>query len=86
MEENIRKEMHKEELNFLKEELKRIEARIKKVQYSGSEEVVEGQTLLELRENIMKEIDKFVDIFFHHYTRGHEEDKEDKEDEKDDEI
>jgi len=38
MEENIRKEMHKEELNFLKEELKRIEARIKKVQYSGSEE------------------------------------------------
>ena len=72
MEENIRKEMHKEELNFLKEELKRIEARIKKVQYSGSEEVVEGQTLLELRENIMKEIDINVIGLLPYLLRGEE--------------
>ena len=72
--------LRKEELNFLKEELKKIEARIKEVQYSGSKEVVEAQIrLLELREKIMKEIDKFVDIYFNSY----EEDREDRKDEKD---
>ncbi len=64
MEEEIRKKMHEEELNFLKEELQKVDARIKGIQYGGSKGVVEAQIeLWELREKIMKETNKFVDIY-----------------------
>jgi len=64
MEEETRKKMHEEELNFLKEELKKVDARIKEIQYGGSKGVVEAQIeLWELREKIMKETNKFVDIY-----------------------
>lgn len=47
MEENM------EELNFLKEELKRINAGIKTFQYGGNKEIVEAQVKLwELKEKI----------------------------------
>ena len=50
------KEMHEEELNFLKEELKKINAKIKESYYGGRKEDVEAQIKLwELREKI-KEI------------------------------
>ena len=69
MEENSKK-MHEEELNFLKEELKRIDIEIKRIQYGGSVQIVEAQIKLwELREKIMKELSKFVDIY-------HEENRE----------
>jgi hypothetical protein len=69
MEENSKK-IHEEELNFLKEELKRIDIEIKRIQYGGSVQIVEAQIKLwELREKIMKELSKFVDIY-------HEEDRE----------
>jgi len=56
MEENIRKKMQEEELNFLKEELKRINAGIKTFQYGGNVSIVEAQIKLwELREKV-KEI------------------------------
>jgi glutathionyl-hydroquinone reductase len=67
MEENSQK-MHEEELNFLKEELKRIDVEIKRMQYGGSVQLVEAQIKLwELREKVMKEISKFVDIYFAKY-------------------
>ena len=74
MEEEIRKKMHEEELNFLKEELQKVDARIKGIQYGGSKGVVEAQIeLWELREKIMKETNKFVDIYSTPYN---EEDNE----------
>ena len=49
--------LHEEELNFLKEQLKKINVGIKTFQYGGSVSVVEAQTKLwELREKVMKEI------------------------------
>jgi len=73
MEESINKKMHEEEFNFLKEELKRIDVEIKRIQYGGSLQIVEAQIKLwELREKVMKEISKFVDIYF----AGYGEDKE----------
>jgi len=67
------KEMHEEELNFLKDELKRIDVGIKKIQYGGTAESVEAQIKLwELREIIMKEINKFVDIYFASYKEDNE--------------
>jgi len=69
MEEEIRKKMHEEELNFLKEELQKVDARIKGIQYGGSKGVVEAQIeLWELREKIMKETNKFVDIYSSPYN------------------
>ena len=57
MEEEIRKKMHEEELNFLKEELKKVDARIKEIQYGGSKGVVEAQIeLWELREKITSKL------------------------------
>ncbi len=50
------KEMHKEEISFLKEELKKINNKIKEVEYGGRKDVVEAHIKLwELREKI-KEI------------------------------
>jgi len=62
MEEEIRKKMHEEELQ-------KVDARIKGIQYGGSKGVVEAQIeLWELREKIMKETNKFVDIYSSPYN------------------
>ena len=48
---------------------KKIDNQIKVTVYGGNKDVVEAQIKLwELRENIMKEINKFVDIYFVHHT------------------
>jgi len=50
--------MDNEELNFLNEELKRINAGIKTFQYGGNKEIVEAQVKLwDLREIIKGKID-----------------------------
>ena len=54
--------MGEEELNFLKEELKKIDTKIKTTNYSSDKrETVETQIRLwELRENIFAELKKFI--------------------------
>jgi len=59
MEENISKKMHEEELNFLKEELKKIDNQIKVIIYGGNKDIVEAHTKLwELREKIKELYDQ----------------------------
>jgi len=64
MEENIKEKMKEEEINFLKEELKKIDTKIKAANYASDKiEMIEAQTKLwELREKIVKELNKFVFI------------------------
>jgi len=53
--------MDNEELNFLKEELNRINGQIKKTVYGGSKDAVEAQIKLwELRDIIKGKIDEFI--------------------------
>ncbi|TFB08809.1 hypothetical protein E3V08_02415 [Candidatus Atribacteria bacterium MT.SAG.1] len=57
--------LREEELNFLKEELKRINTKIKTANYAGDKiEMIEAQIKLwELREKIMKDLSKHVFMY-----------------------
>ncbi|HZJ35860.1 MAG TPA: hypothetical protein VFD29_04470 [Gillisia sp.] len=53
---NIKKKVYQEELDFLKEELKKIDTSIKGMTYDDTLNIVEAQMKLwELREEIIKE-------------------------------
>ena len=68
MEKTEDKKMHEEELNFLKEELKKIDSEIKMNKCTSTVDIEKQLKLWELREKIMKEVNKFVDIYFAHHT------------------
>ena len=63
------KEMHEKELNFLKEELKKIDVEIKMNKCTYRDDIRKQLQLWELREKIMDEINKFVDIYFAHHIK-----------------
>ena len=63
------KEMHEKELNFLKEELKKIDVEIKMNKCTYRDDIRKQLQLWELREKIMEEINKFVDIYFAHHIK-----------------
>lgn len=57
---NIKKKVYQEELDFLKEELKKIDTSIKGMTYDDTLNIVEAQMKLwELREEIIKEERKY---------------------------
>ena len=58
------KEMHKEELNFLKEELKKTDNMMKGNDCNTREKVENQLQLWELREKIMEEVNKFLEIYY----------------------
>ena len=63
------KEMHEKELNFLKEELKKIDVEIKTNKCTYRDDIRKQLQLWELREKIMDEINKFVDIYFANHIK-----------------
>jgi len=64
---NIRKKVYQEELNFLKEELKKIDTSIKGMTYIDTINIVEAQTKLwELREEIINKIINSEDFIATH--------------------
>lgn len=63
------KEMHEKELNFLKEELKKIDVEIKMNKCTYRDDIRKQLQLWELREKIMDEINKFVDIYFANHIK-----------------
>lgn len=69
MEKTEDKKMHEEELNFLKEELKKIDSEVKMNKCTSIVDIEKQLKLWELREKIMKEVNKFVDIYFAHHTK-----------------
>lgn len=64
---NIRKKIYQEELNFLKEELKKIDTSIKEITYTDTMNIVEAQMKLwELREEIINKIINSEDFIANH--------------------
>jgi len=64
---NIRKKVYQEELNSLKEELKKIDTSIKGMTYIDTINIVEAQTKLwELREEIINKIINSEDFIATH--------------------
>lgn len=64
---NIRKKVYQEELNFLKEELKKIDTSIKGMTYIDTINIVEAQMKLwELREEIINKIINSEDFIANH--------------------
>lgn len=64
---NIRKKLYQEELNFLKEELKKIDTSIKEMTYTDTMNIAEAQMKLwELREEIINKIINSEDFIANH--------------------
>ncbi len=64
---NIRKKIYQEELNFLKEELKKIDTSIKEMTYTDTINIAEAQMKLwELREEIINKIINSEDFIANH--------------------
>jgi hypothetical protein len=64
---NIRKKIYQEELNFLKEELKKIDTSIKEMTYTDTMNIAEAQMKLwELREEIINKIINSEDFIANH--------------------
>ncbi|HAJ33314.1 MAG TPA: hypothetical protein DCK79_08055 [Candidatus Atribacteria bacterium] len=64
---NIRKKIYQEELNFIKEELKKIDTSIKEITYTDTMNIVEAQMKLwELREEIINKIINSEDFIANH--------------------
>ena len=64
---NIRKKIYQEEINFLKEELKKIDTSIKEMTYTDTMNIAEAQMKLwELREEIINKIINSEDFIANH--------------------
>jgi len=64
--EKLGEEIHNEEILFLKEELKEIEKQIKDTNY---DDINKQKKLWDLREYILKEISKFLNVYIMTYTQ-----------------